>query len=499
MLAPPLGAGSTAAPSPGEVFGCERIEAGARRALFRVTLGVSGPSPVDAVGARLIVVDAGATLRLPALPGPPRPPAPGSTVTLGFAIAPSAIPLGLELGDRVLALPEPQAAGRSSSASSAPSGRPLPRHVLPARSRRSSATPPRAHATTRRASVARRCASATRRCAAATRRGGKPTRPRAGATRRSPSATKAPARAPRRWPERDEVRPGARRRAGRPRRGPAHGLARRGCRARRQRTRRVAARRPPAAPAATPRVAAGAGRAARRGAPRQRFSGSARRRCSQRCSRGRRTMASQIAGSAAWLRPAPRARRGPLLARGRSARRPPRHPGHVPRAVPARRRALRPGLDAPCGGRGDRVRARPGARPRASSPASTRAARAAPPSSSPTPGSATASTATATAIATRTTPPMRSRRWRATCARRARRRTGPATLRAYNHSDDYVTSVEALAASLRQDASRPQRAATGRRRRGISTRSRPVGTSARGWPDSRPQAPEARRRLEVSR
>ena len=65
-------------------------------------------------------------------------------------------------------------------------------------------------------------------------------------------------------------------------------------------------------------------------------------------------------------------------------------------------------------------------------------------------GSASASTATATAAATRTPRPTRSRRWRATCAPPALRRTGTARCARYNHSDVYANAVERLAAKYRR-------------------------------------------------
>ena len=95
---------ATAEPSLGRVLRCERIAAGPRAVLIRVTLAVEGTEPVDVTAAQLVVVDRGKTARCAALPSPARAGSP--QVTIGFAVTRTATPLGLVLGERSIALAE---------------------------------------------------------------------------------------------------------------------------------------------------------------------------------------------------------------------------------------------------------------------------------------------------------------------------------------------------------------------------------------------------------
>ncbi len=85
----------------GRVLGCERIAAGPRAALIRVTFEAPG---TDVAGAQLVVVDHGQTARCDALPSPPR--GASARVTLGFAVTRTATPLGLVLGESSIAVAE---------------------------------------------------------------------------------------------------------------------------------------------------------------------------------------------------------------------------------------------------------------------------------------------------------------------------------------------------------------------------------------------------------
>lgn len=96
-------AAASAAPPAGRVTRCERIAAGPRAALVRVTVAAAS-TEVDLAGARLVVVDGARTLRCDALPSPVR--AGASRHTLGFAVTRGATPVALVLGERVLALAE---------------------------------------------------------------------------------------------------------------------------------------------------------------------------------------------------------------------------------------------------------------------------------------------------------------------------------------------------------------------------------------------------------
>ena len=93
----------TAEPSLGPVLGCERIAAGPRAALIRVTLAAQGAA--DVAGAQLVVVDHGKLARCDALPSPGG--AGLERVTVGFAVTATATPLGLVVGDRAIALADP--------------------------------------------------------------------------------------------------------------------------------------------------------------------------------------------------------------------------------------------------------------------------------------------------------------------------------------------------------------------------------------------------------
>ena len=88
-----------AEPSLGAALCCERIAAGPRAALIRVTLG-AGAASVD--GAQLVVVDKGKIARRDPLPSPVS--GARSQVTLGFAVTRTATVLALVLGERWIAL-----------------------------------------------------------------------------------------------------------------------------------------------------------------------------------------------------------------------------------------------------------------------------------------------------------------------------------------------------------------------------------------------------------
>ena len=105
----------SAEPSLGRVLGCERIAAGPRAALIRVTLAAE-QTTAAAAGAQLVVVDGGRISRCEALPSP-APAAGSSRVTIGFAVKRGATPLGLVLGEQSLALSD-TGAGANSNASS---------------------------------------------------------------------------------------------------------------------------------------------------------------------------------------------------------------------------------------------------------------------------------------------------------------------------------------------------------------------------------------------
>jgi len=102
MSSPQPIAAAIAEPSFGSVVGWERVEASGRAALVRVTLAPGGLSASD---AQLVAVDGDRTLRCAALPSPA--PAGASTLTVGFAMPATATPLGLVLGGRSFALAEP--------------------------------------------------------------------------------------------------------------------------------------------------------------------------------------------------------------------------------------------------------------------------------------------------------------------------------------------------------------------------------------------------------
>jgi hypothetical protein len=91
--------------SPVQVVSCERVEAGARATLFRVTLALRGAPPDEIAGAELVAVDGARTHRCAALPAPL--PVGAATVTLGFAVPRTATALGLVLAGRSFALTEP--------------------------------------------------------------------------------------------------------------------------------------------------------------------------------------------------------------------------------------------------------------------------------------------------------------------------------------------------------------------------------------------------------
>jgi hypothetical protein len=103
MRPQPTLAGRTTEPSQVEVVRCERVEAGAHAALVRVTLALGATPLADAAGAQLVVADRGNTRRIGALPSPM--PVGAIAVTLGFAVPTTATPLGLVLGRTSFALP----------------------------------------------------------------------------------------------------------------------------------------------------------------------------------------------------------------------------------------------------------------------------------------------------------------------------------------------------------------------------------------------------------
>ncbi|MEY2440852.1 MAG: hypothetical protein QOJ46_278 [bacterium] len=111
-MRPPRTQEATAEPSPVEVVRCERVEAGAHASLVRVTLALGATSPADAAGAQLVAEDRGTTRRIDALPCPM--PAGATTLTLGFAAPKTATPLGLVLGRTSFALPAPDEARRDA-------------------------------------------------------------------------------------------------------------------------------------------------------------------------------------------------------------------------------------------------------------------------------------------------------------------------------------------------------------------------------------------------
>jgi membrane-bound lytic murein transglycosylase B len=110
MHAHPTLAGPTTEPSPVEVVRCERIDAGERATLVRVTLALGETAPADAARAQLVAEDRGNTRRIGALPSPG--PAGATTVTLGFGVPRTATPLGLVLAGRSYALPAPDDVAR---------------------------------------------------------------------------------------------------------------------------------------------------------------------------------------------------------------------------------------------------------------------------------------------------------------------------------------------------------------------------------------------------
>lgn len=93
-----------AEPSPCRVLRCERIAAGPRAALIRVTLAAG---EFDVASAQLVVVDGGVTARCAPLPSPVHAGPDG--VTIGFAVTRNATPIGLVLGERPIALAETDA------------------------------------------------------------------------------------------------------------------------------------------------------------------------------------------------------------------------------------------------------------------------------------------------------------------------------------------------------------------------------------------------------
>jgi hypothetical protein len=104
MCPPPTTVEATSEPSLSHVVRCERVDPGARTTLIRITLALGDVQPSLAACAQLVVDDRGRELRCDALPAPL---AEGVVVTLGFAVPATARPLGLELGDRSLALSAP--------------------------------------------------------------------------------------------------------------------------------------------------------------------------------------------------------------------------------------------------------------------------------------------------------------------------------------------------------------------------------------------------------
>ncbi len=125
----------TAGAAASRVLGCERVEVGTLSVLLRVTVALEGLAPNRAAGARLVVRDHGQERRQRALPGPV--PTQAAVLSLGFALAPHATAVALEVEGRRLTLPVPRVRPLGAPASlaerlAAPNGRALVAGSAPA-------------------------------------------------------------------------------------------------------------------------------------------------------------------------------------------------------------------------------------------------------------------------------------------------------------------------------------------------------------------------------